>query len=314
MEKKRKLNKRTDIVLYRPIILLLMMGLILIAIQCWQLNDRLSKKDEEIHDLQVKYADLLKKQKAAETGKESETSKGETESESNNASSEEMVNINIEELEAGTMIAPEDIDTENLVSYFSVYEISDKIFERIDGKSYRENDNIKRSDLRYLKVIHYNFDHNIQVGELIVNALLAEDCLEIFQQLFEAEYEINSIYLIDNYWTGDGETSDNASIEANNTSAFCYRTMSGSSSVSNHAYGCAIDINPQQNPYVAYENGKPVWNPANAADYIERISGTEHVITHDDLCYKVFAEHGFSWGGDWNNPKDYQHFEKKVDY
>ena len=28
-----------------------------------------------------------------------------------------------------------------------------------------------------------------------------------------------------------------------------------------------------------------------------------------DLCYKVFAEHGFEWGGDWEHAKDYQHFE-----
>ena len=28
------------------------------------------------------------------------------------------------------------------------------------------------------------------------------------------------------------------------------------------------------------------------------------------LAYKLFAKHGFRWGGDWNNPKDYQHFDK----
>ena len=33
-------------------------------------------------------------------------------------------------------------------------------------------------------------------------------------------------------------------------------------------------------------------------------------ITHEDLCYKLFTEHGFTWGGDWENVKDYQHFEK----
>ena len=29
----------------------------------------------------------------------------------------------------------------------------------------------------------------------------------------------------------------------------------------------------------------------------------------DDLCFKLFTEAGFEWGGDWTTRKDYQHFE-----
>ena len=39
-------------------------------------------------------------------------------------------------------------------------------------------------------------------------------------------------------------------------------------------------------------------------------AGISHKIDHDDLCYKLFTEHGFEWGGDWTHSKDYQHFEK----
>lgn len=91
-----------------------------------------------------------------------------------------------------------------------------------------------------------------------MNADLAEDYTNIFRELFEVEYEIQSMYLIDNYWTGDGDTSDTASIEVNNTSAFCYRAVTGGTKLSNHAFGRAIDINPQQNPYVSYSSGSPV--------------------------------------------------------
>lgn len=28
-----------------------------------------------------------------------------------------------------------------------------------------------------------------------------------------------------------------------------------------------------------------------------------------DLCYTLFTEKGFEWGGDWTDRKDYQHFE-----
>ena len=80
--------------------------------------------------------------------------------------------------------------------------------------------------------------------------------------------------------------------------------------MSNHAYGIAIDLNPQQNPYVSYRTGEPVWQHENANDYIDRDAGLPHMITHEDLAYELFTQHGFEWGGDWNSPKDYQHFEK----
>ena len=35
-------------------------------------------------------------------------------------------------------------------------------------------------------------------------------------------------------------------------------------------------------------------------------------IKKGDLCYQLFIEHGFSWGGNWRTTKDYQHFEKDV--
>lgn len=222
--------------------------------------------------------------------------------------------LDVRDCDPGEIIAADSIDWENLGRYFASEKIEedDAVYQRIYGKSYVENDDIGLDELRYLKVLHYNFDHEIQVGELIVNHELVADYQEIFQELFENGYEINSMYLIDNYWTGDGVSSDSASIEVNNTSAFCYRrVVGGSGGLSNHALGRAIDINPQQNPYVTYKDGKAQWSHDNADDYIERDSGLPHVITHDDLCYRLFKEHGFDWGGDWKTVKDYQHFDKE---
>ncbi|MDR0948026.1 MAG: M15 family metallopeptidase, partial [Lachnospiraceae bacterium] len=31
-------------------------------------------------------------------------------------------------------------------------------------------------------------------------------------------------------------------------------------------------------------------------------------IDETDLCYRLFTEKGFLWGGNWNSLKDYQHF------
>ena len=218
--------------------------------------------------------------------------------------------IDILTLPAGTVISNERVDDAQLSEYFVSVMISDDVYNRIIGKSYIENPYVSLDDLRYLKLLHYNFDHQIQVGELIVSAELDVEFLEIFLELFVQEYEIQSMYLVDNYWTGDAITTDDASIAANNTSAFSYRIVPMSGNLSRHAYGKAIDINPRQNPYVEYYNGVPYWEDENADLYIDRSSGLDHMITHDDECFRAFDQRGYIWGGDWWFPLDYQHFEK----
>ena len=213
-------------------------------------------------------------------------------------------------LPAGTVVPERAIDRAVLPGYFLSVAIPNEVFERINGKSFVENPTISRDELRYLKLLHYNFDHEIQVGELIVNAELDSEFLEIFLELFTKEYEIQSVYLVDMYWAGDPIATDYASIDENNTSAFNYRTISPGGSLSRHAFGKAIDINPRQNPYVTYYNGIPHWEDVNADAYIDRSSGLDHLIDHDDDCYQAFIQRGYTWGGDWSLTLDYQHFEK----
>ncbi len=195
--------------------------------------------------------------------------------------------------------------------YFTFYTIErgDAVFKRINGKSYRKNPDVALSDLRYIKVLHYNFDHEIQVGELIVNRAIAGKTVRIFKELFKAEYEIYSMYLIDRFWTGDPVETDEASCRANNTSAFCYRAITGGRQLSRHAYGMAIDINTLTNPYVWYSRGVKKVSDENAKPYIDRTWGDPHMIVKGDVCWKAFTKNGFEWGGDWPNPIDYQHFE-----
>ena len=249
---------------------------------------------------------------AGENGAETEA---ETVTEPETEETTEAAPVQLESLSGlapGTILEPEQIDFDDLSRYFMSWKIEegDNLYDRINGKSYRANNHVPLSSLRYLKMPHYNFKGQIQVGEMIVNKDIQEDVFSIFTELFKAKYQIQSMYLVDNYWTGDAETSDSASIDDNNTSAFCYREISGGGNLSNHAYGRAIDLNPQQNPYVSYSSGLPRWSHSNANDYIARDTGLPHVITHEDLAYKLFTKRGFRWGGDWNTPKDYQHFDK----
>lgn len=214
---------------------------------------------------------------------------------------------NLDGLAAGTVIHPEDIEGGELDDYFISATIDDDLFQRIYGLSYKEDCTIPREELRYLKVLHYGYDQQIYVGELMVNAELAQDFLEIFQALYENQYEIEKMFLIDDFGA-----DDNWSIENNNTSAFNYRvsTLDGVT-LSNHAFGRAIDINPLHNPYVTYYDwGMDTYFDASIPYMNREDSSLEHMINHEDLCYQLFIEHGFTWGGDWENPKDYQHFEK----
>lgn len=214
------------------------------------------------------------------------------------------------------------------VDSFCYEELTDEVKARITGISYpiteEEADSlavpavnlvsdpatlqISYDDLRYLKILYYDFDGNVQEGELICNAFIAEDLKEIFYELYCNQYPIESIRLIDDY-NGD----DTASMEANNTSCFNYRVVDGTTSLSKHALGCAIDINPFYNPYVVFDktgNGQDYISPKGSEIYADHSKDFAYKIDEQDLCYRLFKEHGFTWGGNWNSCKDYQHFQK----
>lgn len=165
---------------------------------------------------------------------------------------------------------------------------------------------ISYDDLRYVHVLHYDFEGKLAEGELICNSYIAGDLVEIFYELYYNEYQIEKIRLIDEY---DG--NDDASMEDNNTSCFNYRNVADSASLSKHALGLAIDINPLYNPYITYDkDGAENIAPASASAYADRERSFPYKIDENDLCYKLFTQHGFTWGGNWNSCKDYQHFQK----
>lgn len=190
---------------------------------------------------------------------------------------------------------------------FYIEPIPDDIFKKMQGKSYKENCTVPREELRYLHILHVGFDNNTHEGELIVNKRIAEDVLDIFKELYKAGYQIEKVRLIDEY-----NAQDELSMRDNNSSAFNFRYISYSTTLSKHAMGLAVDINTLYNPYIKQVDGRLNIEPANAVNYVDRNRQFPHKIDHDDLCYKLFTKYGFEWGGDWEDSKDYQHFEIKL--
>ena len=295
------------------------------------IKSQVSEKDEKITQLEQDVEDLKQQvqtlqqiqTEAAQQNEEAQVAESQTTQLQTETSQEEgMISppsgnlaFSDTQLRVGEAISDDEII--NIDKYFTSSEIKrgDAVFNRINGKSYRDNNDIALEDLRYLTIPYYNFEQQVMLGEMIVNKDIEEDVRSIFKELFNNKYEINSMKLIDDYWIlgTDGNKADNNSIEENNTSCFCYRQVTGGESISNHGYGRAIDINPQQNPYV--ENGKN--SHRNADEYVNnRYVGEPHVIvaSDEDICYSIFTKYGFTWGGNWTNPIDYQHFEKAVAY
>lgn len=188
--------------------------------------------------------------------------------------------------------------------HFYAEEISDDLFSRMQGKSYPKDCPINRDDLRHLILLYKDINGETHEGEMVCNAQIADRLIDIFRQLYEADYPIEKMVLIDEYG-GD----DDASMEDNNTSCFNYRVVSGTKKISRHGYGMAVDLNPRYNPYVHTVDGQIVIEPVNGQEYADREADFDYKIDKDDLAYKLFTQAGFTWGGSWKNMKDYQHFQ-----
>jgi hypothetical protein len=110
---------------------------------------------------------------------------------------------------------------------------------------------------------------------LTVHKLVAEEVKLIFQEIYDdpERFPINSI--------GGARYSDTL----------------------RHSWGCAIDINPNENYYVNYSTGSTV------GSYCYKNGTSPYCITPNGSVVRAFAKYGWGWGGQgWSSGVDYMHF------
>ena len=97
------------------------------------------------------------------------------------------------------------------------------------------------------------------------------------------------------------QQAQNAGFKVYEVQGFSWRNISGSSKMSQHSLGLAVDINVNEN-YCVYPSGKvdagSFWDP----------SRSEYSIPSNGILVKAFSSIGWGWGGTWNSKKDYMHF------
>ena len=183
---------------------------------------------------------------------------------------------------------------------FASYRLGPVLRERLTGSSWHRGCPVPLSGLRYLRIGYWGFDRRTHLGEMVVGAAAVAPVKRAFGTLFAARFPVRRMRLVDDY-----HASDYASIEADNTSAFNCRQVTGGSGWSEHAYGRAIDIDPIENPYV-YRDGTT--NHRASRPYLDRSRHRRGMAFHGGVLVRAFTRVGWGWGGDWPRPTDYQHF------
>jgi hypothetical protein len=182
-----------------------------------------------------------------------------------------------------------------------VRRLSPHMRRTMTGVSWKPGCPVGLDALRVVRMRYWGFDHRGHKGRLIVNADIARGTVRAFRALYADRFPIRRMVPVDAYGG-----SDDASMAADNTSAFNCRPITGTTDRwSNHSYGRAIDINTIENPYV---KGSTVLPPAGR-DYLDRTDVRPGMIVAGDVATTAFKAEGFGWGGDYTSLKDYQHFE-----
>lgn len=157
-----------------------------------------------------------------------------------------------------------------------------------------------------MEVSYFGFDRRLHIGQIVIAQSVMAEVEAFFDLARELRFPIAKAMPAAAYnWDDERLMAENV------TSGFNYRPIAGTSNLSLHALGQAFDVNPVQNPYVRYENGKPIIRPKDA---VWR-PGTSGTLSTNHPLVQLMKGFGWDWGGDWpakSGRTDYQHFQKST--
>jgi poly-gamma-glutamate synthesis protein (capsule biosynthesis protein) len=181
-----------------------------------------------------------------------------------------------------------------------VGEVPAGVRARMTGVSYRADDPRcpPWSALAYLRVDHATFDGGVARGEVVVASTIAARAVALFARLYAIGFPLRRLALVDEFG-GD----DDASMAADNSSAFNFRCVAGTEQLSQHAYGRAIDLNPVENPWRRPDRILPEAGRA----YADRRDIRPGMIVRPGPVVAAFDDLGWQWGGDWLHASDDHH-------
>ena len=170
-------------------------------------------------------------------------------------------------------------------------------------------------------IIHVAID-GTYAGHIVINDEVKPDSAEAIRQLktlgvrktvmLTGDREAVAARVAQQLLIDEYHADDEISMANNNSSCFNFRLVAHTNRISKHGLGVAVDINPLYNPYIkTIESGLYI-APAAGRPYMDRDKEFDYKLEKDDPCYKLFVDNGFEWGGEWEDEKDYQHFEIPV--
>jgi hypothetical protein len=185
-----------------------------------------------------------------------------------------------------------------------VSRIGHRLREVLTGRNWTPGCPVPIRDLRLVTVSYWNFRGVVRQGPLVLHERVAADVLWVFERLFRVRFPIQEIRLAakdrpirpKDYWNRK---------RLSVTASFNCRPATGSTSLSHHSYGWAVDINPLQNPYVR-SDGTTLRHIARP--FRNRSLHRTGMIHDGDVVVRSFAKIGWEWGGHWHTLKDYMHF------
>lgn len=168
------------------------------------------------------------------------------------------------------------------------------------SSSWRPGCPVGPADLRAVSFPHVRPDGSLARGVLIVHGDVVHDVAVLVRAAHGSRFPITQARPVDDFG------GDDASMAADNTSAFNCRTVAGTTTWSQHAYGRAVDLNPVRNPSV---RGDRV-DPPGGRSYLDRSDVRPGMLVEGSAVVDAVDRLGWGWGGRWTSGADFQHLSR----